>query len=224
MFVLIVGGGKTGFRLAGLLLAAQHQVKVIESRPEITAKLQAELPEECIIFGDGDDPKVLTNAGVRRANAFVAVTGDDEDNLVACTLARFEFNVPRTITRVNNPKNAWLFTPEMGVDVALNQADLIAHLVAEEMSIGDMMTLLELRKGEFSLVEEKVAPGAPADGAAIRDLNLPEQCVLTAIIRQGQIIIPRGEVLLQSSDEVIGLVHRSQVAQLAAILGRPGRG
>ena len=88
------------------------------------------------------------------------------------------------------------------------------------MSIGDMMTLLELRKGEFSLVEEKVAPGAPADGTAIRDLNLPEQCVLTAIIRKGQVIIPRGDVQLQSSDEVIGLVHRSQVAQLAAILGR----
>ena len=87
-----------------------------------------------------------------------AVTGEDEVNLVITTLARFEFNVPRVIARVNNPKNAWLFTPEMGVDVALNQADILAHLIAEEMSLGDMMTLLKLRKGEYSVVEEKVHP------------------------------------------------------------------
>ena len=223
MFVIVMGGGKTGSRLATLLLAGKHEVKVIDVRAEVIAKLRTEVPEENIIVGDGDDPQVLIGAGIRRANAFVATTGDDEDNLVACTLARFEFSVPRIIVRINNPRNAWLFTTEMGVDVAINQADLIAHLVAEEMSLGDMMTLLKLRKGEFSLVEEKVAPGAPADGKAIRDLQLPDECVLSAIIRKGKIIIPRGEVVLQQSDEVIGLVHQSQVARLAAILSKPGR-
>ena len=90
--------------------------------------------------GDGSLPSVLEAAGVSEANVVAAVTGEDEANLVVCMLARFEYSVPRIIARVNNPKNAWLFTPEMGVDVALNEADMMAHLVAEEMSLGDMMT------------------------------------------------------------------------------------
>ena len=103
---------------------------------------------------------MLENAGVEDAQVLAAVTGEDEDNLVVTTLARFEFGVPRVIARVNNPKNTWLFTPEMGVDVALCQSDILAKLIAEEMSIGDMMTLLKLRKGEYSIVEEKVHPEA----------------------------------------------------------------
>ena len=109
---------------------------------------------------------------MRTANVVAAVTGADETNLVVCSLARFEFGVPRIIARVNNPKNAWLFTPQMGVDVALNQAELIARLVAEEMSLGDMMTLLKLRKGLFSIVEEKVHPASPAVGKSIRELTV----------------------------------------------------
>jgi trk system potassium uptake protein len=97
-------------------------------------------------------------AGIKTAHVLAAVTGEDEANLVVTTLARFEFNVPRTIALVNNPKNAWLFTLEMGVDVALNQTDILAGLIVEEMSMGDMMTLLKLRRGLYSLVEEKLAP------------------------------------------------------------------
>ena len=114
--------------------------------------------------GDGSAPAVLEAAGIGQANVLAAVTGEDEANLVITTLARFEFNVPRVIARVNNPKNAWLFTPEMGVDVALNQANILARLIAEEMSLGDMMTLLKLRKGEYSVVEEKVHPASLAAG------------------------------------------------------------
>jgi trk system potassium uptake protein TrkA len=147
------------------------------------------------------------------------VTGADETNLVVTTLARFEFGVPRIIARVNNPKNAWLFTPEMGVDVALNQADLIAHLIAEEMSLGDMMTLLKLRKGQYALVEEKVHATAVAAGKAVRDLSLPADCILAVIIRQGQLLIPRGDTVLQPADEVLAVVHASQTGQLAALLG-----
>ncbi len=224
MYVLVTGGGKTGSRLAQLLIDGHHDVRVIEQRPAVIERLRLELPAENIIFGDGDDPGVLISAGIRKADVLAAVTGGDEDNLVACTLARFEFMVPRTIARVNNPKNAWLFTPDMGVDVALDQAELMAHLVAEEMSLGDMMTLLKLRKGEFSLVEEKVAPGAPADGARIADLRLPDRCVLSAIIRKGEIIIPRGSVVLQANDEVIGLAHESELERLAELLGTPRRG
>ena len=109
--------------------------------------------------GDGSSPSVLESAGIEHANVLAAVTGEDEDNLVITTLGRFEFGVPRIIARVNNPKNVWLFTPEMGVDVALSQSDILAKLIAEEMSLGDMMTLLKLRKGEFSIVEEKWIQG-----------------------------------------------------------------
>jgi trk system potassium uptake protein TrkA len=141
---------------------------------------------------------------------------------VVTSLARLEFQVPRTIARVNNPRNAWLFTPQMGVDVALNQAELMAHLVAEEMSLGDMMTLLKLRKGQYALVEEKVAPEAPAVGRAIHEVDWPSDCVVAAIIRRGDLIIPHGEVVLQGADEVLAVVRSTQAAQLAAILGEAG--
>jgi len=157
---------------------------------------------------------------VGQVNVVAAVTGTDEVNLVVTSLARFEFHVPRTIARVNNPKNAWMFISEMGVDVALNQADLMAHLIAEEMSLGDMMTLLKLRKGQYSLVEEQVHPKAVAANKAVHDLNLPTECVLFAVIRKGQLIIPRGDTVLQPADEVLAVVHASQLAQLADILGR----
>jgi len=163
---------------------------------------------------------VLEASGIRRANVVAAVTGADETNLVVTSLARFEFNVPRVIARINNPKNAWMFTPEMGVDVALNQADLMGHLIAEEMSLGDMMTLLKLRKGQYSVVEEKVHPTALAAGKALRDLDLPRQCALAAIIRKGELIIPRADTVLQPADEVIAVVHASHTAQLATLLGQ----
>jgi trk system potassium uptake protein TrkA len=219
MFVIIVGGGKTGSSVAELLLKEKHRVVVVEHRLDIIERLREELPPASVFEGDASLPSVLEQAGVAEANVVAAVTGEDEANLVVCTLARFEYNVPRIIARVNNPKNAWLFTPEMGVDVALNEADMMAHLVAEEMSLGDMMTLLKFRKGQYALVEEKVHPLALAVGKAIRDLRLPPQCVLAAIIRKGELIIPKGDVLLQPADEVIALVHSSEAAALASLLG-----
>jgi trk system potassium uptake protein TrkA len=120
---------------------------------------------------------------------------------------------------VNNPKNAWLFTPEMGVDVSLNQADVLAGLIVEEMSLGDMMTLLKLRKGEYSLVEEKVHPTAVAVGKMIRELGFPSECVVAAIIRRNKLLIPRGDTVFQPGDEVLAVVHTSQTKQLATLLG-----
>jgi trk system potassium uptake protein TrkA len=220
MFVIIVGGGKTGSQVASELLKEGHQVRIVEDRPAVLERLKLELPAASVIAGDGSTPRVLEAAGVHEAQVLAAVTGADETNLVVTTLGRFEFNVPRIIARVNNPKNGWMFTPEMGVDVALNQADLMAHLILEEMSLGDMTTLLKLRKGQYSLVEEKVHPTALANGKAIRNLLLPAECVLVAIIRAGQLIIPHGDVVLQSADEVLALVHSSQMSALAAMLNR----
>jgi trk system potassium uptake protein len=219
MFVIIIGGGKTGSQLAGQLLSEGHEIRLIEDRPAVLERLRQELPEKILVDGDGSSPDVLEAAGVRRANALAAVTGEDEANLVITTLARYEFNVPRTIARVNNPKNAWLFNQDMGVDVALNQSDILAKLIAEEMSLGDMMTLLKLRRGEYSIVEEKVHPSAVVVGKALRDLSLPTECVFAAIIRKGQLILPRGETVLEATDEVIALVHSTQLSRLATLLG-----
>jgi trk system potassium uptake protein TrkA len=221
MFVIIVGGGKTGSQLASQLLSGGHKVRLIEDRTVVLGRLREELPDEVIVAGDGSSPSVLESAGVEDAQVLAAVTGEDEDNLVVTTLARFEFGVPRVIARVNNPKNTWLFTPEMGVDVALCQSDILAKLIAEEMSIGDMMTLLKLRKGEYSIVEEKVHPEAVVVGKVLRDIELPPQCVFAAVIRKGQLSVPNGNTELAPVDEIIALVHASQVTKLAQLLGPP---
>jgi trk system potassium uptake protein TrkA len=218
MKVIIVGGGKVGSYLGSLLLSQGHAIRIVEQRREPIAILQRSLPAEVILLGSGSDPNVLETAGVRQAQVLAAVTGSDETNIVAAGLARFEFRVPRVIGRVNNPRNAWLFTPEMGVDVALNQADLMGRMIAEEMSLGDMMTLLKLRKGLYSLVEEKVHPQSPAAGQAISQLGLPRECVLTAVLRKGELIIPRGDVVLQPADEIIALVHSDNLQQLSDLL------
>jgi trk system potassium uptake protein TrkA len=221
MFVIIVGGGKTGSQLAVQLLSGGHRVKLVEDRPVVLERLREELPSEVIVAGDGSSPSVLESAGIEHAQVLAAVTGEDEDNLVVTTLGRFEFGVPRIIARVNNPKNTWLFTAEMGVDVALCQSDILAKLIAEEMSLGDMMTLLKLRKGEYSIVEEKVHPQAVVVDKSLREIELPPQCVFVAVIRKGQLIVPNGDTVLAPVDEIIALVHASQVAKLAELIGPP---
>jgi trk system potassium uptake protein TrkA len=219
MNVTIIGGGKVGTYLASLLLTGGHQVKLIEIRKEEIPHLQNELSRDVVILGNGTDPNVLESAGIYNAQVVAAATGADEVNLVVTSLARFEFRVPRTIARINNPKNAWMFTSDMGVDVALNQADLMAHLIAEEMSLGDMMTLLKLRKGQYSLVEEKVAPESLAAGKAVRDLKLPETCVLAVVIRKGELMMPDSDTVLQPADEVLAVVSTKHVKDLADLLG-----
>ncbi len=222
MFVIIVGGGKVGSYLASLLLAGGHKVRVIESGAEQLVALRRDLPAEVIVAGSGTDPQVLEASGIRQADTVAAVSGVDETNLAAASLARFEFEVPRIIGRVNHPRNAWLFTPEMGVDAALNQADLIAHLVVEEMSLGDMTTLLKLRKGQYSLVEERLAPEARAIGKTVAELQLPDQCLLVAIIRHGQLVLPHGDAALEPGDEILALVHSSCLRDFAkSVDGHP---
>jgi trk system potassium uptake protein len=221
MYVIIVGGGRTGSQLAVKLLEGGHTVRLIDNRSNVLERLKRELPPEVIVPGDGSSPIALEAAGIQHAQVLAAVTEEDEANLVITTLAKFEFGVTRVIARVNNPKNAWLFNQEMGVDVALNQADILATLIAEEMSIGDMMTLLQLRKGEYSVVEEKVHPEAVVVGKALKDIHLPPQCRFIAILRKGVLIVPDGDAVLGPVDEVIALVHFSQITSLAALLGKP---
>jgi trk system potassium uptake protein len=223
MFVFIAGGGRTGAQLASQLLAQDYQVRLIEHRRELLGRLHHELPTEVIYEGIATDPTVLKEAGLDKANVIVACTNDDAANLVLCYLARTMFNVNRTIGRINNPRNAWLFDKNFHVDETINQADVIAHLIQEEMSLGDMMTLLKLRRGRYALVEEKVPAGAKAVGMELKELGLPDQCVIAAIIRDGQITLPRGNTKLEPHDEVLAITDGQGAKQLAELLAPPSR-
>ncbi len=219
--VLIAGGGKVGTYLAKILIADGYAVTILEGAPDDYRKLQQEFQKEILIKGDPTDPQALIAAGIKNVHVVAAVTRHDETNLVIASLAKFEFRVKRTVARVNIPKNAWLFTREMGVDVMVNQADLMAHLIAREMTVGDMMTMLKLRTGEYSLVEHIVTSGSTASGKAIKDLHLPQECVLSAIIRDNKLVIPRGNIVLHPGDEVLTVAHESVTAQVRQVLQDP---
>ena len=218
MFVLIAGGGRTGARLANLLLNENYKVRLIENRRELLSRLHQELPTEVVYEGNTIDPNTLEHAGIREANVLAAVTNDDSTNLSLCFLAKTMFGVPRTIARVNNPNNAWLFDDKFKVDVALNQADVLAHLIQEEMSLGDMMTLFKIRRGRYSVVEEKVPASARAIGIQLKDLGLAEHCVIAAIIRDGVMTLPRGDSTLQENDEIIAVASVEGTHKLAELL------
>jgi trk system potassium uptake protein TrkA len=217
MFVIVAGGGRTGTQLAHLLMAQEHRVHLVEHRPEILARIHYDLPTESIYEGSPTEPEILEQAGIREADVVAATTDTDADNLAICFLARERYNVGRTIARINNPRAAWLFDDKFHVDVSFNNADVMASLIMEEMSMGDMMTLLKLRRGRYSLVEEKIPPKAKVLGQAIKDIRFPEQCVIAAIIRHGEIVVPRGATVFEAGDEVLAVTDRAGAAQLAEL-------
>lgn len=221
MLVVIAGGGRTAAQLATVLLTQGHEAIVIEDRPDVLAAVHHELPTESVYEGNASDPRVLEEAGIARAQVLVACTPTDAENLVLCFMARERFAVPRTIGQINNPRSAWLFGELFHVDVALNQSEVLASLIEEEMSLGDMMTLLKLRRGAYSLVEEKIPPGAPGVGMAIKDLRLPGQYVIAAIIREGKIVVPQGTTTLQVGDEVLAVTDRQGADALADLFKGP---
>lgn len=219
--ILIAGGGKVGTYLAKILLSGGHQVTILENGTDDFEKLKLEFSESVLVKGDPTNPSDLIVAGITSVQVVAAVTRYDEMNLVIASLAKFEFKVKKTVARVNIPKNAWLFTREMGVDVKVNQADLMAHLIAREMTAKDMMTMLKLRTGEYSLVENIVMKGSAASGKAIKDLHLPHECLLSAIIRDKKLVIPRGSVVLLPYDEVLAVVHESSLDLVRQLLQEP---
>src|SRR5574340_315541 len=221
MFVLIAGGGRTGARLASLLLNEGHKIRLVENRIEPLARLHQELATENIVEGNPIAPAVLEQAGIREAHVTAAMTSDDPINLCLCFLAKHMFEVPRTIARVNNANNAWLFDSRFHVDVALNQADLLAHLIQEEMSLGDMMTIFQIRRGRYSVVEEKVPQGAMGIGLALKDMGPEEQCVIAAIIRDGKMALPKGESTFEAGDEIIAVASPEGARRLAELLAHP---
>jgi len=221
MFVLIAGGGRTGARLANLLINQNFKVRLVENRRELLAHLHQELPTEVIYEGNPVEPSLLEAAGIREANDVAAVTSNDSTNLALCFLAKTMFEVPRTIARVNNPNNAWLFNEKFKVDIALNSADVLAHLIQEEMSMGDMMTIFKIRRGKYSVVEEKVPAGAKAIGIPLKDMDLAEHCVIAAIIRNGLMTLPRGDSTLQEDDEIVAVASPEGATKLADLLAYP---
>jgi trk system potassium uptake protein TrkA len=221
MFVIIAGGGRTGTELALMLLEQKHEVRVVENRPSVLTRIHREVPTEVIYEGSPINVKTLEEAGIRRAQVVAACTASDEDNLVICYLARHLYQVSRTIGRVNDPRKAWLFDPEIfNVDVALNEPEIMARLIEEEMSLGDMITLLKLRRGDYSLVEEKMIEGSGATGIPLRDLALPGNCVIAAIIRHGKIVVPNGDSALEVGDEVLAVTDRQGAAQLVELFNK----
>lgn len=219
MYIIIAGGGKVGEFLANTLSSGGHDVVVIERNREKCEKL-AENKKILVINGDACDAKYLEDAGIDRANVFAAVTGDDDDNLVACQLAAATYNVPRAVARVNNPKNERIFH-ELGID-GISSTTIIAKLIEEESSIGDIITLQSLKKGKLALVEVEL----PTDrcivcNKKVKDLGLPRDCVLVAVIRDDEVLIPHGNMELQPGDGVIALTEIEKEERLRDImLGR----
>ena len=217
MKVIIIGGGQVGSYLATLLLSNGHEIRVIEHRESVFLKLEKELPHETLVFGNGSDPEVLESVGIASANVVAAVTGADEINLVVSTLAKMEFGVPRVVARVNNPKNAWLFNSGMGVDIGVNQAELMAHFVVEEMNMKDMFTLLKLNRGDYSIVQMKVQPNSKAANQLLKDLSIPKKTVLIAITRDSSTLIPKGDTQILENDDILALTDDASRAELKEI-------
>lgn len=217
MRVLIAGGEPAGAQLASLLLEQNHDVCLVEHRKEVLSALHQQLPTDTIYEDRVMDSKVLEAAGIRMADVVVACTSDDADNLGLCFLSRTLYQVPRTIGRINNPNHAWLFNDRLHVDVALNESSVLAHLISEEMSLGDMLTLAKLRRGQYSLIELVVSSDAQVVGAEIKDLHLPDQCVIAGIIRKGRVIVPRGMTKFDAGDEVLVITNPAGAEQLAGL-------
>lgn len=218
MYVVINGGGKVASYLARQLLENGHAVAVIEKREEIAHKLLSELPgDPLIIHGDGCDSIFQEDAGVSRADVFVAATGDDDDNLVACQLAKIAFGVPRAVARVNNPKNESIFHA-LGLE-AISSTTIISRLIEEEATVGDIRTLMTLRKGNMAIVEIEL----PTDRCVVcnkqvQELNLPVDCVIVALVRGDDTIPVHGDTEMQPGDVVIAFTNISHERALKKAL------
>jgi len=217
MKIVIIGGGQVGSNLATLLLSNGHEVRLIEQSEKTYKKLLKEMPSELLILGNESDPEILKEAGIESADVVAAVSGADETNLVVSTLAKMEFRVPRVVSMVNNPKNAWLYNGQMGVDVCVNQAEIIAKLVVEDMDMKDMFTMLKLSNGDYSIIQINVGDDAKAANQYVKDLLIPQKTVLIAITRNGSVLIPKGDTQILVGDEILTLTDESSRKSLTEI-------
>src|SRR5579871_4110738 len=204
MYIIIVGGGNVGYYLAKTLCSAKHEVLLLEKDRARYRTISEELGE-VVMQGDGCQADQQMEAGFGRADAVVATTGSDDDNLVVCQMAKMEFNVPRTISRVNDPRNETLFH-KLGIDATVSSTKIIYNLIEQEVGGGELIPLAALSRGNIEIVEIEIAPKSPVAGREIRTLALPPETLIISIIRDGHAKLPSGDTVIQLGDSVIALV------------------
>jgi trk system potassium uptake protein TrkA len=208
MYVIVAGGGKVGYYLARELIAQGHEVLVIEQdklRAEVIAQ---DLGDVVVMHGNADEAVTLGEAGAARADVVVAVTGDDEDNLVTCQVAKRLYNVPRAVGRINNPKNEYIFRA-LGIDATVSSTEVILSIIEQEIPSQSLVPLLRLRHADVEIVEAILPITSPLSGQLIRDISLPPESTIALVIRQGEPIIPTGVTELRGGDEIIALTRSS---------------
>jgi trk system potassium uptake protein TrkA len=212
MFIVIVGGGKVGFFLAKRLIKDKHTVSLIE-KDKNTCEQIAKALDILVINGDGCSVEILEQSGIERADVLAAVTGDDEDNLIICQLAKDKFNVSRTVGRVNDPTNTHSFS-ELGVDVPVDSTGIIAKIIEEEVSFADFVNLMSFKRGKLAIVRVDLPEDSPVINKRLQDISLPPSSVLVSIIRGDDVIIPKGDTILLASDDIIALTLVENEQQL----------
>jgi trk system potassium uptake protein len=221
VYIVMAGGGKVGRFIATELLEDGHAVTIIE---KVEARCEQLLRDHnlLVIHGDACDVRYLEQARLERADVFVATTGDDDDNFVACQLARTSFEVPRVISRVNTPRNEEIFA-KLDIE-AVSTTTLISRLIREEVTVGELIHLYTLRRGKANLIELDIPSDAEVDSRPLADLELPRESVLVCVFRGEETVIPRGDTVLQPGDQVIALTTPElEEALRTAILGAAGR-
>jgi trk system potassium uptake protein TrkA len=216
MYVVVIGGGNVGYYLTKELLAAGHEVVMIEKDPA-RARLIADELGSIVIPNDGCEGRYQAEAGMGRADVVAAVTGDDEDNLVACQVAKMRFNVPRSIARVNNPKNEHLFR-KLAIDDTVSPTRAILGVIEHEIPIHDLLHLAELEGGELQIVEAQLEADSPVVGKALRELTLPEGSYVTVLVRNERAIAARPETRLLVGDRVLAVTSAEREAELRSLL------
>jgi len=205
MYIIVVGGGRIGYYLTKALLDEGHEVLIIEKSATICETVNDELGSICF-RGDGCETATLDEAGTSRADMLIAVTGHDEDNLVACQVAKHKFNVPRTVARIRNPKHETLFK-KLGVDVPISSTNVILEHIEQEVPTHPLTHLLEIRDKGLEIVEVKIPPGSTTAGKSVRELSLPEGSKLALVIRkEGKHHVPTVNTVLRAEDRIIALI------------------
>jgi trk system potassium uptake protein TrkA len=217
MYIIIIGGGKVGFYLGKALLEEGHEILIVEKDASRTDFIRNELGGVCI-RGDGCEVTTLTEVGTGRADMFIAVTGDDEDNLVSCQVAKHKFNVPRTIARISNPKNETIFK-KLGIDVTISSTNIILEYIEQEVPTHPLMHLLDIRDKGLEIVEVKIPANSPTVGKKVKELSLPAGSFLSLIIRQKEKPqAPTEKTVIQAGDQIIAVTTPEAEGTLRALL------
>jgi trk system potassium uptake protein len=217
MYVLIAGGGKVGANVARLLLRANHEVTMIEQRPDRFARLEEEF-EHIVQRGDATELHVLERAGIKRPPDLVlAATGDDEDNLIICQLAKEKYGVPKVIARVNDPRNQAHFDL-LGISPTVCATSNILALVEHEVPEHDLIHLLELRRENLEIVEVQIADNSPVAGKRVESLRLPDGARLISVMRGAESEIAVGSTELRAGDQVLAILQPGKEDELRRVL------